>query len=278
MPVTLKRAYPKPDPPTHLNIDVVTLDQAFDKIDVDVDALFTGLAGKAPTAHAHAMADVTGLAAALAAKQDAGGAAALTLAGLADVVGMAAAPDGYVVVRNRAGGGFTPGSPVAILGAHTHTIDQVLGLSAALAAAVTQGDITAAIAAQVLAATLAQWYAATPGVYLTPAAAWAAAAEVTLGYSASIALNFGALSNAKITLSGNLLLQAPLNQRSGQSGCVRLIQDATGNRLISYDAVFKWTGGAPPIASTAANTADFLYYYVPQPGLVHASFNKAVGP
>lgn len=65
---TTGRGYEKPHPTNQLSHDVLRLRAALDKIDADVAALSSGLAGKAATGHSHQIANVTGLSDALAGK------------------------------------------------------------------------------------------------------------------------------------------------------------------------------------------------------------------
>ncbi len=42
---------------------------------------------------------------------------------------------------------------------------------------------------------------------------------------------------------------------------LRVIQDGTGGRLITWPASVKWVGGAAPALSTAANAVDIISFY-----------------
>ena len=111
---------------------------------------------------------------------------------------------------------------------------------------------------------------------ISVAAMWGSAAEVTVTYSSSVALDFNTFINSKITLTGNITLAQPTNTTVGQSGCIRLIQDATGSRTVAFHADWKFAGGSDPTASTAANSTDLLYYHVVAANVIHASLNKAI--
>lgn len=67
---TENRGYQLPHQDNLLEVDVLRLIAALAAIDVDIATILGALAGKADTGHGHVLADVTGLAAALAAKQD----------------------------------------------------------------------------------------------------------------------------------------------------------------------------------------------------------------
>ena len=61
------------------------------------------------------------------------------------------------------------------------------------------------------------------------------------------------------TIGGNRTLQAPTNAVVGTS-VLRLTQDGTGSRTVTWNAIFKWSSGAAPVLSTAANAVDVLAF------------------
>lgn len=259
---TLHRAYPRPDTARTIADEFPVSDVALVAIDADIHALFEALVGKAATGHSHALADVTGLIDALAGK--AANDHAHSFDDLSDVSGMAAAPDGYVPVKS--GAGWIPGSPASVIGSHEHAITDVVNLQTALDAKVATSWI----------ATAANYLAKVADKILTVVAIWDAAVEVTIPYAASVAIDFNTLQNGKITLTGPLTLAQPTNQKGGQSGCIRLIQDATGGRTVAFHSDWKFAGGTDPSASTPANAIDYLFYHIVANGTVYAALNKAV--
>jgi hypothetical protein len=70
---TPNRGYQLPNAANLLEDDVARLIAAIMGIDLDVAAMLVAIAGKADAAHSHVIADITGLAAALTAKQDVSG-------------------------------------------------------------------------------------------------------------------------------------------------------------------------------------------------------------
>ena len=64
------------------------------------------------------------------------------------------------------------------------------------------------------------------------------------------------------SLAGNRTLGAPTNVVAGQSGVIRVVQDATGSRTLAYNSVFKFPGGTAPTLTTTANAVDLLAYHV----------------
>ena len=81
-----------------------------------------------------------------------------------------------------------------------------------------------------------------------------------LSDGASISWDASANQVAKVTLAGNRTLAAPTNLVDGATYILRVIQDATGNRTLAYNSVFKFPGGAAPTLSTAANAIDILTF------------------
>lgn len=99
---------------------------------------------------------------------------------------------------------------------------------------------------------------------LTPGDTYNAFAEVPLTDAATIAVDMSTFINAKVTLGGNRALGNPTNPKVGQTGFIRLIQDATGSRTLSFGSNWKRQGGAPGLTS-AANAIDVLEYQVITP-------------
>lgn len=136
--------------------------------------------------------------------------------------------------------------------------------------AVTPSNITAKEA------TVANYRANTANRILTTDIVWSAAAEVTLTDAATIAVDLSTFINANLTLGGNRTLGTPSNQKTGQSGCIRIIQDGTGNRTLAYAANWVFANGSAPTLSTAAAKQDLLFYHVVGPTVVVGNLVKAV--
>ena len=64
----------------------------------------------------------------------------------------------------------------------------------------------------------------------------------------------------KVTLAGNRTMAAPTNLVDGGTYALRVIQDATGSRTITWNAIFKWPGGTAPTLTTSANAVDVLTF------------------
>jgi hypothetical protein len=86
-------------------------------------------------------------------------------------------------------------------------------------------------------------------------------AYVTLTDAATIATDLSLGNQFQVTLGGNRTLGAPTNVVAGQSGVIRVVQDATGSRTLAYNSVFKFPGGTAPTLTTTANAVDLLAYH-----------------
>jgi len=91
-------------------------------------------------------------------------------------------------------------------------------------------------------------------------------AVVGTGYSPAITITDGATLNwdtslgqvAQVTLGGNRTFAAPTNLVNGGFYSLLIIQDGTGSRTISWNAVFDFAGGTAPTLSTAAGAKDLI--------------------
>lgn len=79
----------------------------------------------------------------------------------------------------------------------------------------------------------------------------------TLSDGATVTLDCSVIGNKEVTLAGNRTL-ALTNPKRGQSTLLRVIQDGTGSRTLSYPASVKWPGGTAPTLTTTANASDWL--------------------
>ena len=101
--------------------------------------------------------------------------------------------------------------------------------------------------------------------YVAPATATNFTAQQYFGAStltdgATISWAVGAAQVATVTIAGNRTFGAPTGLVSGAFYSLNVIQDATGSRTITWNAVFKWTGGTAPTLSTAASAKDFFVF------------------
>jgi hypothetical protein len=99
----------------------------------------------------------------------------------------------------------------------------------------------------------------TAGIIISKDAVFAA--EYDNGNSGTaITINWGNGNKQKVTLTANctFTFTAP----SGTCNLIlRLIQDATGGRTVTWPAIVKWVNGTAPTLSTAANAVDIVSFY-----------------
>lgn len=87
-------------------------------------------------------------------------------------------------------------------------------------------------------------------------------AVVALTDGATITPDFSAANNFSVTLAGNRTLANPTNLVAGQSGVIKITQDATGSRTLAFGSYWDFAGGTVPTLTTTANAVDILAYYV----------------
>ena len=66
-------------------------------------------------------------------------------------------------------------------------------------------------------------------------------------------------SVATVTLGGNRTVAAPTNLKVG-SYILTVIQDGTGSRTLTWNAVFKWPAGVAPVLTTTGNRRDLFSF------------------
>jgi len=84
-------------------------------------------------------------------------------------------------------------------------------------------------------------------------------ANQTLTDAATINWNVSLGSVATVTLSDNRTIAAPTNLKIG-TYILHVIQDGTGGRSMTWDAVFKWPTGVAPVLSTSPNARDLFSF------------------
>jgi hypothetical protein len=84
--------------------------------------------------------------------------------------------------------------------------------------------------------------------------------ETTLTDGATIDWNMATQSVAKVTLAGNRTLNAPTNGSTGQFCSLLIIQDGTGSRTLTWNAVFEFTTDTAPTLTTTAGLADLFTF------------------
>lgn len=111
-------------------------------------------------------------------------------------------------------------------------------------------------------ATAAQFRDNTSDKVLSTDQIWSAADEVTLTDAATIAVDMDTFINGVVTLGDNRTLGNPTNPKVGQSGHIRVVQDGTGSRTLSFGSNYEFAGGSAPTLTTTASAEDVLFYHV----------------
>ena len=86
--------------------------------------------------------------------------------------------------------------------------------------------------------------------------------EATLTDGSSIDWNAATQDVCKVTLGGNRTLNAPTNPTTGQFISLLAIQDGTGSRTLSFNAVYEFKDDTAPTLTTTASKGDvFVFRY-----------------
>jgi len=87
-------------------------------------------------------------------------------------------------------------------------------------------------------------------------------AEATLTDQATITWDAETQDVAKVTLAGNRTLSAPTNGTNGQFISILVIQDGTGSRTLTWNAVYEFKDDTAPTLTTTASKGDvFVFRY-----------------
>ena len=84
--------------------------------------------------------------------------------------------------------------------------------------------------------------------------------EATLTFDSTQDWDVRASPVAQVTLTANVTFDAPSNPTTGQYISILCIQDGTGSRTIAWNAVFEFTGGTAPTATTTAGKGDLFTF------------------
>ena len=86
--------------------------------------------------------------------------------------------------------------------------------------------------------------------------------EATLTDQATVTWDASTQDVCKLTLGGNRTLAAPTNNTTGQFISILVIQDGTGSRTLTWNAVFEFKDDtAPTLTTTAAKGDVFVFRY-----------------
>ena len=93
----------------------------------------------------------------------------------------------------------------------------------------------------------------------TSVVAAASDATQTLVDGATVNWDMSAGNIGLWAIGGNRALAAPTNLVVGSSA-LRITQDVTGSRTVTWNAIFKWSAGSAPVLSTAGNAIDIVSF------------------
>lgn len=82
---------------------------------------------------------------------------------------------------------------------------------------------------------------------------------------ATVTFNLATSNIHSVTLGGNRTL-ALSNEHVGQCFILRLVQDGTGSRTVTWFSTIKWAGGSAPTLTTTASKTDVLGFIVTSSG------------
>ena len=87
-------------------------------------------------------------------------------------------------------------------------------------------------------------------------------AEATLTDGSTINWDVSTSDVAKVTLAGNRTLGAASNGTTGQFVSLLIIQDGTGSRTLTWNAIYEFKDDEAPTLTTTANKGDmFIFRY-----------------
>ena len=104
----------------------------------------------------------------------------------------------------------------------------------------------------------------------SPAALFAAAAPVTLAPARTVVPDFALGLNFNLMLNSDTLIADPLGAKPGQSGRLRLAQDAAGGRRATFGDRWQFVGG-PPALRTEPDSVELIAFLVNGDGTIEAS-------
>ena len=85
-------------------------------------------------------------------------------------------------------------------------------------------------------------------------------AETTLTDQSTITCDMATQSVCKVTLAGNRTVAAPSKGSTGQFCSILVIQDGTGSRTLTWNAVFEFASDSAPTLTTSASLGDLFTF------------------
>lgn len=200
------------------------------------------------------------------------------------------AADAYVVTLSPAITSYTQGMVVRFKATNANTGASTLNVNGVAAEAIVKNvsdaleadDIAAGQLCTVVYDATNKWTLQVPGaptvtfatatqfrddtagsLTLSPAVVWDAAEPVALTSSSnSTAWDMDSGINFTLSLGENTTIANPSNEKPGQSGYLKITQDATGSRTVAWGTHYVFAGGTAPTATTTANAVDVFLYVV----------------
>ena len=83
--------------------------------------------------------------------------------------------------------------------------------------------------------------------------------ENVLTDGATVAVDWNLSQNQKVTVAGNRTLTFS-NPVAGEVYSIKIKQDATGSRTITWPPAVKWAGGSAPTLTTTAGRTDLIVF------------------
>jgi|GEM_PF-5895212 len=127
-------------------------------------------------------------------------------------------------------------------------------------------------------ATAAEILSGAANVVTTPQRINDAMAAVALTDGANIAVDLAAGVYFSVTLAGNRQLDNPTGHVVGRTIALRVTQDGTGGRTLSYDTQYDFGQDTAPILSSLAGAVDLIFFHVMTTSkMVFAGIRRDVG-
>jgi hypothetical protein len=120
-------------------------------------------------------------------------------------------------------------------------------------------------------ATNSEMFAGTANRVINSGALYSANAPVSVNYANAINLDNG--RNFTGTLTANINIPNPTNQKAGQSGMIIIRQDSVGGRTVTWSPNWRFSGGISSLTS-APNSIDVVSYFVESSGTVLCTITR----
>lgn len=122
------------------------------------------------------------------------------------------------------------------------------------------------------------WFGNNDTKGVTSKAIYDASASVAITFSATITPVSTAGINFHFIATGNFTLANLQSALPGECGRLRIIQDATGGRIMTFPttSAYKFPGGQKPVLSTSPGAVDLIVFFVHDANNIECAFIKDV--